>query len=455
MYIGIILAVILFIYFAMRGVSIFLAAIICTLLVVVTNGLPLDKSIFDYFAFGPLGAFSFAGKFFLLFVMGALFGRVTGESGAASSIAVALVNKLGAQKVLWITVLAASILTYGGVVVFVVIFAMYPLGLKLLKEANVPKRLFVAAFALGSATYTLSALPGTPSIQNVIASVSLKTDLFAAGGWGIFAAVIMFTLGMMYLENQRKKAINNNEGFSPNERDMALISSEQHSDLPHWTKAIIPLVIVIGTIILPRLLTLAGYSAAEGSIVYYALKQPLLWPSIALLFGILTTVIIFPKLHKNTLIMLGKGADDAIIPLMATAVVIGFGSVVTKTEGFISLSQWLLSLDLNPLVSIFVSVSLMSAIVGSSTGGLQIFLSSMSQSYIDKGVEPEMLHRIATMASGGFDSLPHCGAVVAVLAIAGLTHKEGYKDIGIITVVIPVFATIATIITYSIFSTQI
>jgi H+/gluconate symporter-like permease len=450
MYIGIVFAVCLFIYFAMRGVSIFLAALICTLLVVVTNGLPLDQSIFEYFAFGPLGAFSFAGKFFLLFVMGAMFGRVTGESGAASSIAVALVNKLGAQRALWITVLAATILTYGGVVVFVVIFAMYPLGVKLLQQANIPKRLFVAALALGSGTYTLSALPGTPSIQNVIAAVSLDTDLFAAGGYGIFSSLIMFSLGMFYLERQRKKAIENNEGFYPNEKDLALIAATENEELPHWGKAIIPLLIVIGTIVTPRLLTFTGYVPADDSLVHYALKQPLLWPSIALLMGILVTVIIFPKLHKNTLVTVGKGADDAIIPLIATAVVIGFGSVVTKTSGFMELSQWLLGLEFNPLLSIFISVSLMSAIVGSSAGGLQIFLSSMSDSYIAKGVEPEMLHRIATMASGGFDSLPHCGAVVAVLAIAGLTHKEGYKDLGVVTVIIPVFATLITIAVYSI-----
>ena len=279
MYIGIILAVILFIFFAMRGVSIFLAALICTLLVVLTNGLPLDKSIFDYFAFGPLGAFSFAGKFFLLFVMGAMFGRVTGESGAASSIAVALVNKLGAQKALWITVLAATILTYGGVVVFVVIFAMYPLGIKLLQQANIPKRLFIAALALGSGTYTLSALPGTPSIQNVIAAVSLKTDLFAAGGYGIFSSLIMFGFGMLYLEKQRKKALANNEGFQPSARDLALMSESHNDDLPHWGKAIIPLLIVIATIITPRLITAFGYIPTDDSIIFYALKQPLLWPS--------------------------------------------------------------------------------------------------------------------------------------------------------------------------------
>ena len=163
MYIGIILAVALFIFLAMRGVSVFLGALIATLVVIVTNSMALDQALLEYFPFGPLGAFTFAGKFFLLFVAGAMFGRVTGHSGAAASIAIALVNKLGAHRALLITVLATTFLTYGGVVVFVVIFAMYPLGLRLLSEADIPKRLFVGALALGAGTYTLTALPGTPS----------------------------------------------------------------------------------------------------------------------------------------------------------------------------------------------------------------------------------------------------------------------------------------------------
>ncbi|WP_448213809.1 GntP family permease [Colwellia sp. MEBiC06753] len=445
MYIGIVLAVALFIFFAMRGVSIFLACLICTMLVVVTNGLAIDKSIFEYFAFGPLGAFSFAGKFFVLFLMGAMFGRVTGDSGAASSIAMALVNKLGEKRVLWITVLASTIFTYGGVVVFVVIFAMYPLGIKMLQQSNIPKRLFVAAIGLGGATYTLSALPGTPSIQNVISSVSLKTDLFAAGGYGIFGSLLMFGLGMMYLEYERKKAALNNEGFVPSERDLAVLASDNEQELPHWGKAIIPILIVIGTIIVPRLFTVLGFDVADNAIISFAMSQPILWPSLALLIGIIATIILFPCMRKDTLVKIGRGADDAIMPLMATAVVIGFGAVVTKTAGFQEVAAWLTSLDINPLLSIFVSVSLMSAIVGSATGGLQIFLTTMSQPYLDKGVDPEILHRVATMASGGFDSLPHCGAVVAVLAITGLNHKQGYKDLGVITLVVPVIATLTTI----------
>ena len=444
MYLGIILAVALFIYLAMRGVSIFLVALICSLVVIFTNGLPLDVALQEYFPFGPLGAFSFAGKFFLLFMAGAMFGRVTGDSGAASSIALALVKKLGASRALWITVLATTLLTYGGVVVFVVIFAMYPLGLRLLQEANIPKRLFVGAIALGAGTYTLTTLPGTPSIQNVISAVSLKTDLFAAAPYGIFGGILMFAMGMYYLETQRIKAAANGEGFEANERDKAIMASVSDEGLPTWKMSIIPLLMVISTILLPRLLPLLGLASADNAIIAYANSQPLLWPSIALMIGVVMSVALFPALRTNTLQTIGKGAEEAIIPLLATSVVIGFGGVVTKTTGFADFTLWLNTLEMSPLMSVFVSVGLVSAIVGSSSGGLQIFLGTMAQPYIDQGMDPEVLHRIAAMASGGFDSLPHCGAVVAILTITGLTHKQGYKDLGVVTVVIPVIATLAT-----------
>ena len=211
-YAGLLGSVVLLIWFALRGINIILASLICSLLVVVTNGLPLADSLTEYYAFGPLGAFTFAGKFFLLFAAGAIFGRVMGDSHAASSIALALVRKLGPHRALWITTLACALLTYGGVVAFVVIFAMYPLGLKLLQEANIPKRLFCAALALGAGTFTLTTLPGTPSIHNVISSVSLGTDLFAGFWVAMIGGTLMFVFGIWYLERQRVLAVARGEG---------------------------------------------------------------------------------------------------------------------------------------------------------------------------------------------------------------------------------------------------
>ncbi len=450
--IGLVLSVFLLIWLALRGVNIILASLICSLVVVITNQLPLAESLTESYTFGPLGAFTFAGKFFLLFVCGAMFGRLMGDSGAAASIAVSLAKRLGAHRALWITVIAAALLTYGGVVVFVVIFAIYPLGLKLLQEANIPKRLFCAAMALGSGTFTLTALPGTPSIHNVIASARLGTDLFAGGWLGLFGGLLMFGVGMWYLERQRSKAVAAGEIFEAGPADVIPSSGDSDQKLPSWPLAILPLVVVIGTILMPRLLK----SVVEGGtgwwveLIVFANAQPIFWPSVALVVGCVVTILLFGSSSNQLSRSAGTGAQEAIMPLINTAAVIGFGGVVTKTAGFAAFTSLLLNLEFPPLVSMFVAVSLVSAIVGSASGGLQIFMESMAPDYLAMGMDPEVLHRVATMASGGLDSLPHCGAIVAMLTITGLTHKQAYKDVGVITVVIPVFATLATMLVASV-----
>jgi H+/gluconate symporter-like permease len=445
-YAGLLGSVALLIWLALRGVDIIFAALLCSLLVILTNDLPLAQGLTEYFSFGPLGAFTFAGKFFLLFAAGAMFGRVMGESHAAASIALALVKQLGAHRALWITTLASALLTYGGVVVFVVIFAMYPLGLKLLQEADIPKRLFCAALALGAGTFTLTALPGTPSIHNVIASVALGTDLFAGFWLGIAGGAMMFGGGIWYLERQRKLAAQRGEGFVPGPRDQ--IQDVAEGNYPHWITACLPLAAVLLTIILPRVFmlllspdTLAG-DAAPVRLLQFAASQPVVWPSIALFCGTFLAVILFPAMRRHALHVVGAGTQESIMPLINTAAVIGFGGVVTQTAVFAQSTQWVLDSSLPPIVSMFFSVSLVSAITGSASGGLQIFMQTMAPAYLEMGIEPQTLHRIATIASGGFDSLPHCGAIIAMLTITQLTHKDAYRDVGMITVVIPVLSTL-------------
>ena len=117
-------------------------------------------------------------------------------------------------------------------------------------------------------------------------------------------------------------------------------------------------------------------------------------------------------------------------------------SVVVQTAGFQQFGDLVLNSGLPALLSLFGSISVISAITGSASGGLQIFMQTMAQDYVAMGLDPEVVHRVATMAAGGFDSLPHCGAVITMLTITQLTHKEAYRDTGIITVVIPVIATL-------------
>jgi H+/gluconate symporter-like permease len=332
----------------------------------------------------------------------------------------------------------------------VVIFAMYPLGLRLLQEADIPKRLFTGALALGAGTFTLTALPGTPSIHNVISSVALGTDLYAGGWLGLFGGMLMFAGGMWYLERERLRAIANGERFQAGPLDRIPERGSDTPDHPHWVTALAPLLVVIVTIVVPRIAKILlgdGLDQGDGmgfDLLRFAVAQPILWPSFALLLGSLFALLLFPRTRRQVLGAFGHGTQDAVMPLFNTAAVIGFGGVVTHTAGFAQFTAAMLEAPLPPLLSMFSSISVVSGITGSASGGLQIFMATMAQDYLAMGIEPTVLHRLVTMAAGGFDSLPHCGAVVAMLAITGLTHREAYRDIFVITVVIPVLATLLT-----------
>lgn len=447
---GLLVGLALLIVMALRGVNIFIAALLCAVLVAVTNGVSVPKALLEHFPFGPLGAFTFAGKFFVLFLCGAIFGKVMAASQAANSIAQAITRGLGTQRTLWVAMLVCAVLTYGGVVVFVVIFTMYPLGVSLMREANLPKRLFCAALALGAGTFTMTALPGSPSIHNVIAASALGTDLFAGAWIGLFASVLMVGLGMAYLQREWRLARERGEGFEANAQDVRM---EQLAGAPgagpHWVLALMPIVAVLGIILLPRMLALSGLAipgeGALGQLLAFSQTQPILWPSLALVLATGLAILMFAPLRRNTLNTLGQGADDSIMPLLNTAAVIGFGGVVTQTPGFTQFAQWIVAVEMPPLLSVFASVSVVSGIVGSSSGGLQIFMQTLAPRYLEMGIEPQVLHRIANIAAGGLDSLPHCGAVIAMLMIMGLTHKQAYKDIFVITVLIPVIASLACI----------
>lgn len=439
---GLVIALLALILMALRGVNIIVAGLISTLIVLVTNNIDVATGLNEYFAFGKLGAFTFFGRFFLLFVAGAVFGALMSHSGAASSIAHTLAEKLGAHRSLWIIALACAVLTYGGVSAFVVLFSVNALGQQLIQRAGIPKHLMVGAVALGAGTFTLTAMPGTPSLNNVLAAAALETDLYAAPVIGFIGSLVMFGLGMWYLESQRKRLALSGGGIGA---DLAPQDDQVPHDnrLPHWLPSSLPLLVVLGLIALPTVLGKfvdPQSGSLVASVVTYAKQQPIFWPVICLVVGWFAIILLLPKARQSVVSVIGEGANNAVMPVLNTAIVIGFGSVVSQTESFQWFVDTMLNLDMSPLLSLLSSVSVIAGITGSSSGGLQIFLQTMGQSYLELGIPADVLHRLAAMASGGLDSLPHCGGVIAFLTIMGSNHKESYKEIFIVSVLIPIFA---------------
>nr|WP_313015493.1 GntP family permease [Moraxella sp. CTOTU48841] len=445
--IAIIISLFLLMYFAYRGYSVLiLAPLMATLAVALSGDILSSLPIYTTVFMKALSGFLL--KFFPIFLLGAVFGQLMADSGAATAIARTVVSKLGANKAILAVVLVCAILTYGGVSLFVVAFAIYPIAKDLFKAAGVPKRLIPAAIALGSFTFTMTALPGTPAIQNAIPIPYYGTNAFAAPILGIIGSLVMFGLGMLWLQRRAHSAKTAGEGYGIHEDD------ELHADNldPHHTSfmvAMIPLVLVIG---INALLTYAvfpsmDFSALQAQFKDLDIKGALgLWSIIiALVTAIIALIVLRLGKWTNLQHSLNKGTYSSMLPIFNTGSEVGYGAVIATLAGFAVLRDSVLNLSPNnPLISEAVTMTTLAGITGSSSGGLSIALPILGKEYLAQavahGIDPELLHRVAVMAAGGLDTLPHSGAVITLFAICHLTHKQSYKDVAMVTMAIPLIA---------------
>ncbi|MGN7472390.1 GntP family permease [Brevibacillus sp. SAFN-007a] len=438
---SIVIALGLLMFFAYRGYPVIVFAPIFTLLAVALSGIALLPSYTETFM---TNAANYVKSFFPIFLLGAIFGKVMELSGAASSIAHTIVKALGSNRAILAVVLACSILTYGGVSLFVVAFAVYPFAAAIFREANIPKRLIPGTIALGAFTYTMDALPGTPQIQNIIPTTYFGTDAYAAPVVGIIGAIIVFTGGMVWLERRRKQAAAAGEGYGEgHSNEPELVKTESYMNI--WV-AILPLALVlVGNYLFSRgIWTVENWYDAtmlKESFKIEKVKNVVSsWALIiSLSLGILAALLINVKQVKTKLASgLTAAAMGALLAIFNTASEVGFGNVVKTLPGFKLIQDWILGASDHPLVSEAIAVNVLAGVTGSASGGMSIALEVMGKQYLEManaaGISPELLHRIASMASGGMDTLPHNGAVITLLAITGLTHRQSYKDIFAITV---------------------
>ena len=463
---AIVITLLLLMFFAYRGYSVLILAPIMATLAVLLSGdfLSTIPAYTDVF----MGALSgFLLKFFPIFLLGALFGRLMADSGAATAIAKTVVEKLGASKAILAVILVCAILTYGGVSLFVVAFAIYPIAKDLFKAADIPKRLIPAAIALGSFTFTMTALPGTPAIQNAIPIPYYNTNVFAAPILGIIGGTIMFICGWLWLQSRARKANAAGEGYGQHdEEDVGGVGATKketeglNTHHTSFTIAMIPLVLVIG---LNALLTYAVFPSVDFSGLQAQFPDLNIAGSLGLWSIIISLVVACAVLillrigHWNNLQKtINRGTYDSMLPIFNTASEVGYGAVIASLAGFLIIRDSILNLTPdNPLISEAVAMTTLAGITGSSSGGLSIALSTLGEDYlrmaVAAGIDPELMHRVAVMAAGGLDTLPHSGAVITLLAICGLTHKQSYLNVAMVTMVIPLIAVVAVIILGTIF----
>ena len=470
---GILIALCLLMWLSFRGWSILLLAPAAALLAAFASGEPLLAHLTQIFM---TGAAQFLAQFFPLFLLGALFGKLMEDSGSVEEIARFMTEKLGTARTILAVVLGGAVVTYGGVSLFVAIFVLVPMAQGLFKTAAIPRRLMPGAIALGTMTFTMSALPGTPALQNAIPMPFFGTTPFAAPGLGIIAAAIMLGFGLWWLSRSEAAARRAGEGFDagtcaelsaddPSLRERATIASEfDPAELPHgrhtrsdpsFIVALLPLVVVIlvnllmSVFVLPRLDTSFLADEKWGATSLAGVGG--VWAVVVALSAAILTLIALnlrrlPSLRES----MDAGANASVLPAFSVASLVGFGAVIAALPAFGLVRDWVLSIGGGPLVSLAVATNVLAALTGSASGGMTIALDALGPTYMrlaaEVGIDPALLHRVAVMSAGTLDSLPHNGAVVTLLAVCGVTHKQSYLDIFMVAIVGAVIALVAVIL---------
>lgn len=474
---GILLGLALLMWFAYRGWSILLVAPLAALVVAVcSNEPPLAHWTQTFMQ----GAARFVAQWFPLFLLGGLFGKLMGDSGSVSAIARYLTEKMGANRTMLAVVIASAIVTYGGVSVFVAFFVLAPLAHEMFRAADLPRRLIPAAVGLGAFTFTMSVMPGTPSVNNAIPMPYFGTTTFAAPGLSLIASAIIFVFGMWWLGRAEASARKAGEGYG-GETEIAPVISEMvreqsapagdfdPAELPHgkqaesgppFVLAILPIVVVIvmnflmSLVVFPQLdFSFLSESRWDG-ITIGAVSG--VWSVlVALAAANLTVILINFRRLPSARESLDAGANSAALPMLMIASLVGFGAVVAAVPAFTLVRDAVFSVQGGPLVSLALSMNVLAGLTGTASGGMAIVLNAFGGDFMrlaaEHGIHPDLMHRITTMSAGTLDALPHNGTVLLLLQISGLTHRESYLDMVMTVIVSCIIALVAVLILGSAF----
>jgi H+/gluconate symporter-like permease len=449
-----VLALVLLMTLAYRGHSVILVApLVAMLAVLATEPSAVPEAFTSLFMEKLVG---FVKLYLPVFLLGALFGKLMELAGFSRAIVAGALRLFGAERATLAIVLVSALLTYGGVSLFVVVFAVYPFAAALFHRLDVPKRLIPGTIALGAFTFTMDALPGTPQIQNIIPTAFFHTDAWAAPRLGLAGAAFVLSAGILYLEAQKRRARQRGEGYGRSAAVTEAVGTATSG--PHPMVALVPMLVVGLANPLLFLFVQARYGKTaelqlpgiDHPIATDVSKVAALWAvEGALLFGIASVVVLaWPLVRRGFAEGSRAAVAGALLAALNTASEYGFGGVVAALPGFVTI-RFMLAHIRNPLVHEAIATTTLAGITGSASGGLSIALAAMSDSFsasaAARHIPPEVLHRVASMASGGMDTLPHNGAVITLLAVTGLTHRESYRDIFVLTCIktAAVFAVIA------------
>jgi H+/gluconate symporter-like permease len=356
---GILVGLGLLVWLAFRGWSVLLLAPAAALVAAAFGREPLLANWTQVFMGG---AASFLAQFFPIFLLGAVFGKLMDDSRSVSAVADFMTKSLGERRAMLAVVLAGAFVTYGGVSLFVAFFVLVPMAQALFRAAAIPRRLMPAAIVLGTSTFTMSALPGTPSIQNAIPMPFFGTTPFAAPGLGIIAAAIMLGFGLWWLTRAETAARHASEGYGAEAtvdvdaaandetvRERATTAREfdpaeiHHGHLgdsaPPVLLAALPLVVVVAVNLLMSLVLLPrlnfSFLAEERWGATSISGVAGVWSVVVALATAIITVTLCNRSRLASLRQsMDAGANASVLPGLSVASLVGFGAVIAALPAF-------------------------------------------------------------------------------------------------------------------------
>lgn len=424
--IGLILAIVVLIVFAYMGLGALPLALLGAMVAILFNGMPVWDSLANLFVSGYASAFT---SYMLLFMFSAFYAKMMDVSGYATAIGYQCVDWFGKKHVVLVGMLIVAILSYSGISLFVVIFAVAPILFMLFKEANLPRHLTVICFSAGSSTFVMTCLPGSPQLSNVVATEYLGTNLNAAPVMGIICGVALFLLCWAYAEWATGKARERGEVWTyPENVNKSLYELKDRSQLPASWKGIMTVVILLGVLIIGSHL---GYNSTFVAVV-------------AMVIGsVLIAVMDFGRFKgQNWLKLFTDGFGNGVGSIGGIAAILGFGAVIKATPAYQAIIDWCLGLNMNPLLLAVVVTCIICAITGGSSSGQRIMYETMAPVFIASGANLQIIHRLVAIASGSLDTLPHSSGLFVVYQVLGLNHKNAYRHTFAVSVVAPLLVTI-------------
>lgn len=413
---GIIVGLVFFVVAAMKGWNVLVTSIVTAIIIALTNSMNIASAMVGTENSYVTGLASFVQKNIFIFLGGAILGELMDKSGAARSIAHAIMNKVGSKSpylVLLGIALVGAILTYAGISMFVAMFALIPLARPMFKECNMPWHLFAAAWSLAACSFTMAMIPGVPAVAWINAANGCGVSLTAAPVLGIVGTILAIVVSCLYIKFALKRAQDKGEVYEETTDDLAVADE---APTPHILLALLPLVLLIAIII-------GGSAAGVANIVY-----------IAMIVAIVVAMIVFNKFIDSQRDVLGNGAKNAIGPALFTSAAVGVGTVAAASSGFTVIYEAIFNMPGGAYVSAATMSAVLGGIMGSGSGAVGIIAQNFLEPYLATGVDPAALAKIIATAATIGGALPNSGAMFGMLAAMGLNHGNSYKHIAAISI---------------------